>query len=88
VIETPSLDLGILDSITRRHVLDLAAAAGIETREGEYTLGRLEAADEVMALSTIRQVQAVSSVGSLRFTQWEVTSRLSKAFAQLVGSAD
>lgn len=88
VIETPSLDLGILDSITRRHVLDLAAAAGIETREGEYTLDRLEAAEEVMALSTIRQVQAVSSVGSLRFTQSEVTSRLSKAFAQRVGSAD
>ena len=88
VLETPSLDLGILDSITRSHVLDLAAVAGIETREGEYTMDRLESADEVMALSTIREVQSVSSVGSLRFTRTEVTSRLSEAFAQLVASAD
>jgi 4-amino-4-deoxychorismate lyase len=88
VLETPSLDLGILDSITRRHVLSLAVAAGIETREGEFALDRLESADEAMALSTIREVQPVSSVGSLRFTQTEVTSRLSEAFAQLVASAD
>jgi branched-subunit amino acid aminotransferase/4-amino-4-deoxychorismate lyase len=88
VLETPTLDLGILDSITRRHVLDLAVMAGIETREGEYALDRLESADEVMALSTIREVQPVSSVGSLRFAQTEVTGRLSQAFAQLVASAD
>jgi branched-subunit amino acid aminotransferase/4-amino-4-deoxychorismate lyase len=87
VLETPSLDLGILDSITRRHVLDLAVSAGIEIREGEFALDRLGSADEVMALSTIREVQPVSSVGKFRFTQTEVTSRLSEAFVQLVASA-
>jgi 4-amino-4-deoxychorismate lyase len=88
VLETPSLDLGILDSITRRHVLNLAVGVGIETREGEHKLDQLESADEVMALSTIREVQVVDSVGSLQFTQKEVTNRLAEAFAQLVAAAD
>ncbi|MGF1616759.1 MAG: aminotransferase class IV [Acidimicrobiia bacterium] len=87
VIETPALSLGILDSITRRHVLDLAAEEGLVTVEGSWNLSRLETADEVMALSTIRQVQPVSKVGNLAFDPGPVTRRLSRAYAQLVGSA-
>lgn len=87
VIETPGLSLGILDSITRRHVLDLATAEGIATTEGSWDLGRIESADEVMALSTIRQVQAVSRVGVLAFEPGPVTRRLSRSYAQLVGSS-
>lgn len=87
VLETPALSLGILDSITRRHVLDLAMKEGIVTAEGSWNLSRLETADEVMALSTIREVQAVRKVGSLDFTPGPVTQRLSGSYAQLVGSA-
>ena len=87
VIETPALSLGILDSITRRHLLDLAAEEGMVTVEGSWNLSRLETADEVMALSTIRQVQSVSKVGNLAFDPGPVTWRLSRAYAQLVGSA-
>lgn len=86
VIETPGLSLGILDSITRRHVLDLAAGEGMVTAEGAWDLGRLESADEVMALSTIRQVQPVSKVGHLAIDPGPVTRSLSRAYAQLVGS--
>lgn len=87
VIETPALSLGILDSITRRHVLALAMGEGMATAEGTWDLSRLEAADEVMAMSTIRQVQAVSRVGGLEFEPGRVTQRLSDSYAQLVGSA-
>lgn len=87
VIETPALSLGILDSITRRHVLDLAMSEGMVTAEGSWDLSRLEVSDEVMALSTIRQVQAVSKVGALDFKPGPVTQRLSGSYAQLVGSA-
>lgn len=86
VIETPELSLGILDSITRRHVLGLALTEGIAIAEGTWNLNRLESADEVMALSTIRQVQAVSRVGTLEFEPGPVTQRLSGSYAQLVGS--
>lgn len=87
VLETPALSLGILDSITRRHVLDLASGEGIVTVEGSWDLGRLEAADEVLAVSTIRQVQAVSRVGDLDYEPGPVTLRLSRSYAQLVSSS-
>ncbi|HEY7468168.1 MAG TPA: aminotransferase class IV [Acidimicrobiia bacterium] len=83
VVETPGLSLGILDSITRRVMLELADGLGIETREGEWTLDRLDLADEVMALSTIRDIQPVSAVGRRAFVEGAVTARLSREFAQL-----
>ncbi|MGA7097798.1 MAG: aminotransferase class IV [Acidimicrobiia bacterium] len=84
VLETPALSLGILDSITRRVVLDLARNAGIAVVEGSWTLDRLDEADEVMAMSTIREVQPVSAVGERQFGEGPVTSRLARLFAQLV----
>lgn len=87
VLETPGLELGILDSITRRYVLDLAASVGIGVTEGSWELGRLEDADEVMAMSTIREVQSVTRVGVLQFEAGEVTSLLARALAQLVASS-
>lgn len=86
VIETPALRLGILDSITRRYALDLATGEGMMTTQGSWDLSRLKIAEEVMALSTIRQVQAVSKVGNLDFEPGPVTRRLSGSYAQLVGS--
>ncbi len=82
VVETPALDLGILDSITRRTVIELAAEADLEVREGEWRLDRLDVADEVMALSTIREVQSVSAVGRRRFGEGPITSALARAYGQ------
>ena len=39
VLETPGLDLGILDSITRRVMLDMASQLGLEFVEGTWDLG-------------------------------------------------
>jgi branched-subunit amino acid aminotransferase/4-amino-4-deoxychorismate lyase len=76
------LDLGILDSITRRVVLDDAVRLGIPLVEGRWPLQRLEEASEVMALSTIREVQPISMVGELAFGEGPVTSELARVFAQ------
>jgi len=84
VIETPGLGLGILDSITRRVMLDLAAELDIQIKEGEWTLDRLDLADEVMALSTIRDIQPVSVVGHRSFREGPVTSNLSRLFVQRI----
>ncbi len=86
-IETPALSLGILDSITRRYVLALAKGDGIAISEGSWNLSRMESADEVMALSTIKEVQAARRIGSLDFTTGPVTQRLTGLYAQLVGSS-
>jgi 4-amino-4-deoxychorismate lyase len=80
VIETPTLALGILDSITRRVVLDAARGLGIEVSEGSWALDRLADAVEVMALSTVREVQSVTQVGNVSFRSGPITARLALAF--------
>lgn len=83
VLETPGLELGILDSITRRVVLDLARDDGIDVVEGRFELGRLVDATETMALSTIREVQPVGAIGDLTWRPGPVAASLSAAFARL-----
>lgn len=83
-LETPGLDLGILDSITRRIVLGLCAGIGIEVAEVRADLGRVAAATEVMAWSTLREVQPVTAVGSHGFEPGPVTAALQEAFARAV----
>ncbi len=85
VVETPTLDLGILDSITRRLLLDDAAGLGIEVVEGVWPLERLRVATEAMALSTIREVQPISQIGEMAFGEGPVTSDLRRAFSQRTG---
>lgn len=85
VLETPRLDLGILDSITRRFVLDDAGRLGIGVSEGAWDLSRLEEASEALAMSTIREVQPIEAVGEIAFDEGPVTKRLAEAFAERIG---
>ncbi len=82
VIETPGLELGILDSITRRVMLRLASELGIEVVEGSWGLARLEDAQEAMALSTVREIQPVSAIGRRGFLEGPVTADLARLFYQ------
>jgi len=84
VIETPGLDLGILDSITRRVMIQLASELGIEVVEGTWDLGRLEDAQEAMALSTVREIQPVSAIGRRKFREGPITADLARLFYQRV----
>ena len=56
-LRTPSLEAGILDSITRRAVLD-----GLEVREDEFELEELLEASEAFLASTTREVQGVRAI--------------------------
>lgn len=87
VLETPGLDLNILASITRAEVLKAAAEVGIEVREVTAPLSRLFAADEVLALSTIREVSPVSKVGASAFEPGPVGTALAAAFRARVAAA-
>lgn len=84
VLETPTLDLGILASITRRVVLDSARELGIEVVEGTWGLDRLGDASEAMAMSTIREVQAVTAVGEVSLEPGPVTKQLAAAYADAI----
>ena len=61
-----------------------AAELDIDVLEGSWSLDRVGQASEVMALSTIREVQAVSAIGDVSFDEGSVTKRLFAAFEDLV----
>src|SRR3954449_3835091 len=54
---TPSLDVGILASITRDRLV-----REFEVEEGSFSLGDLEGATEAFLASTVREVQAISAI--------------------------
>lgn len=76
----PSLELGILDSITRRHVTALAENDGIAVETGVYPLADLVNAQEVVAVSTVKEVLPVVSVGEREYRHGPVTDRLRDLF--------
>lgn len=84
VLETPALALGILDSITRRHVLLAAREVGIEVVEGQFHLDRMLAADEVMGMSSAKEVAPVVAVDDNTYPEGPITERLAKAFTDRV----
>ncbi len=83
-VETPSLDLGILPSITRDVVLECCSRLGIPVDEGRYPLARVTSADEVWALSTLKQVVPVERVGESRITGGPIAARVAATFVTIV----
>ncbi|NNC79331.1 MAG: hypothetical protein HKN94_04175, partial [Acidimicrobiales bacterium] len=84
IYETPAMTTGILDSITRTAVLEAAADAGLEVREVEVPIERLDDASEFFALSTLREVVAVTAVGDRTFAEGPATLRLRSALQELM----
>lgn len=83
-VETPSLELGLLDSITRRAMLDVAARVDVEVREGVFAIERLLGADEVFAMSTTKDITPVTRVDHVTYPIGEVTKLLIRGFGELV----
>ena len=83
VLETPALDLGILDSITRRVVLEGARGEGGRGR-GMFDLDRLLGADEALAFSTVKEVTPVTEVDDRNYPVGEVSIKLVEAFTARV----
>ena len=84
VLETPTLDLGILASITRQAVLEAARDRGIEVREGRFPLERLQGASEAMGLSTLKEVLPIGAVGEVVLGTGPVTRMLGEDYRALV----
>ncbi len=86
-IETPSLGLGILRSVTRSAVLEIAESLGISVRDGAFPATRLHAADEVFVMSTTKEVVPVVAVGTREYDPGPITARLVGGFDELVDAA-
>lgn len=65
-LRTPPLAVGILDGITRRHVIALAGRAGIEIVEEELLPEDLRGADEAFLTSTLKEILPVTRVDDER----------------------
>lgn len=87
VLQTPSLDLWILDSITRRVVLDVVAELEIPCREGRFDLSRMMEADEAMVIGTTREVTPIVQLDDRRYGAGPVTARLIAGFKRRIQQA-
>jgi branched-chain amino acid aminotransferase len=56
-LRTPSIEAGILESITRAHVVE-----ALEVQEGEFDLDDLMGTPEAFLASTVREVQPVAAI--------------------------
>jgi 4-amino-4-deoxychorismate lyase len=59
VLYTPALELGILAGVTRATLLEEAAAADYEVREGVFPLAHMASAEEAFTSSSVREVMPV-----------------------------
>ena len=84
VLETPELGLGILASVTRQAVIDVAARIDLPVAEGVFPLQRMLDADEVVALSTLREVQPVTRIGDVDKDVGPITRRLVAGLQELI----
>ena len=85
-LHTPRPDC-FLDGITRRTVIELARAEGIEVVERELWPEDFAHTSEVFLTGTAAEVTPVGEIDTFRFTPGQVTQRLSGAYAELVRKA-
>ncbi len=62
ILHTPALDVGILDGITRRIILDCAKELRIKIKEGKFKRDDIYRAQEVFISNTTMEVMPVSEV--------------------------
>jgi len=84
VLHTPGLTLGILESITRTAVIDVAARTGMDVRQGVYGIDDVAGADEAIAMSTVREVRSVGRIDARIFSPGPWTESLQSGFSALV----
>jgi branched-chain amino acid aminotransferase len=84
VFETPALSLGILASVTRQAVIEVAERIDLPVSEGRFPLERMVAADEIVSLSTLREIQPVVRVGDVDKEVGPITTRLVAELKKLI----
>jgi branched-chain amino acid aminotransferase len=83
---TPGLDVGILDGITRRIILDAAIELGIKVKEGHFRQNELCCASEVFISNTTMEVLPVSVIDNMKIGKkpGRITKALHQAYKKKV----
>ena len=86
ILYTPSAKLGILPGITRKIVLELATAMGIQVREGSFMKWELEQADECFVTTAVQELVPISHIGNVRFagSEGRMYQKLHNAYVQKI----
>ena len=83
-LETPSLQLGILTSITRDVLLESALRLDVEVKQGFFPLERLLDSDEAFGLSTTKEVTPIEKVGEHEIPVGPFGKSLAEEFRSIV----
>ncbi|MFD2369679.1 aminodeoxychorismate lyase [Brevibacillus sp. GCM10020057] len=85
---TPSLDTGILDGVTRQHVLTLARQLGLSTAEGRFRPKALQEADEVFVTNSVQEIVPVLDIDghAVRSTYGMHTQELHRAYRSSIAA--
>jgi branched-chain amino acid aminotransferase len=81
-LRTPSLGSGILESITRAHIV-----RALHVEEGEFTSDDLRGASEAFLASTAREVQPVSAIDDHRLEPGRRAAEAEEAFRRSLDAA-
>ncbi len=87
ILATPPLDIGILDGITRRHILKLTQKLNIPLREVRFSKDRLYEADEVFISSSLKEVLAVTQIDGKKIgdgTPGPITLKLHQSYRDFI----
>jgi branched-chain amino acid aminotransferase len=87
IVATPPLDVGILDGVTRRAIINLCVELGIPCREVRFPKEYLYEADEVFVSSSLKEVLPVLDLDGKKINKGNagpVSATLKAAFADLV----
>ena len=91
LIRTPPIEAGILDGVTRRFVMELAARAGMEVREEPMTRHDVYVADEVFLTGTAAEVIPVVKVDARDIgsgTPGPVFQKIRKLFRDAINAGE
>ena len=83
-IYVPSLDLGILDSITRRTLIDIAKEAGLDLKIGNIHINDIYNVDTVFALSTAKHGIFVSQIDDQTYTEDPLLEIIRQSFTDFI----
>ena len=83
-IYVPSLDLGILDSITRRTLIDIAKEAGLDLKIENIHINDIYDVDTVFALSTAKHGIFVSQIDDQTYTEDPLLDIIRQSFSDFI----
>ena len=83
-IYVPSLDLGILDSITRRTLIDIAKEVGLDLKIENIHINDIYNVDTVFALSTAKHGIFVSQIDDQAYTEDPLLEIIRQSFTDFI----